>query len=60
MTTVWSILGLAALFVAFGLLRPGAGRGCGGDCGGACGLEPGACYAAGGPGPGGAPPGRET
>ncbi len=60
MTTVVSILGLVALFVAFGLLRPGTRRGCGGDCGGACGLDPGACDAAGPPGRTGGAPGRET
>ncbi len=49
MTALWSILGFAALFVAFGLVRPGARRGCGGECGGACGLEPGGCETAGGP-----------
>ena len=29
MTTFLAIMGLALLFVLFGLFRPGAGRGCG-------------------------------
>jgi hypothetical protein len=33
MTTLLAILGLVALFVLFGLFRPGLRRGCAGDCG---------------------------
>ncbi|MDP2482472.1 MAG: hypothetical protein Q8W45_04235 [Candidatus Palauibacterales bacterium] len=41
MTTVLAVAGFAALFVAFGLFRPGAKTGCG-NCsctGGTCRLE---------------------
>jgi len=43
--TALGILGLAALFVAFGIFRPGSHRGCGGDCGGSCSSDPASCDA---------------
>ena len=43
METTLGILGFVALFVAYGLFRPGARRGCGGDCGGACSSDPASC-----------------
>ena len=46
METALGILGFAALFVAFGIFRPGAHRGCGGDCGGTCSADPSGCDAA--------------
>ncbi len=45
MGTTLGILGFVALFVAFGLFRPGARRGCGGDCGGTCSSDPAGCDA---------------
>jgi len=41
--TTLGILGFVALFVAFGLFRPGARRGCGGDCGGSCSSDSASC-----------------
>jgi hypothetical protein len=41
--TALGILGFAALFVAFGMFRPGADRGCGGNCGSDCASDGSAC-----------------
>ena len=43
METVLGILAFVALFVAYGVFRPGARRGCGGNCGADCASDGHAC-----------------